>query len=143
MLALHDDSASLSTNNEWNMIVGYTPCSAMFGGVIELDGQKQIDSQTSIARQCIEFVARSTAIDDSEFESRLGFSRRELEEVLTDISRPANDRCHKDVTDAVNNCFNEICHGLTIDAQSWDQWFTCTKDDVQQAYEDWLTLIKR
>ena len=41
---------------------------------------------------------------------------------------------------AVNNCLNEVCHGLDMTPAEWRKWFTQPKDEIRRTYAEWLRL---
>jgi hypothetical protein len=76
-------------------------------------------------------------IDDFEFETRLGFERESLKAILS--SWPVlDDSTNGVVRLAINNCMNEVCHGINISDGDWNTWFTQSREQVAATFSKWL-----
>jgi hypothetical protein len=80
-------------------------------------------------------------IDDFEFATRLGFERESLKEILgtwplLDDSANGLGRL------AINNCMNEVCHGINISPRDWSDWFTQSPDEVKATFSEWLKVLR-
>jgi hypothetical protein len=93
-----------------------------------------------LALQCMKVIADGSEIEDWEFQTRLGITRPTLKEIISmwpEIDDSAED---SDEFLAINNCFNEICHGIHIPPIEWEKSFSQPRDTVKQAYANWLRL---
>jgi hypothetical protein len=87
-----------------------------------------------IVRGCLVAVLDGPWIGDWEFQTRLGIDRDALRELLA--AWPVLD----DTTEgspahlAINNCMNEVCHGVPIAAEEWPRWFKASPDEVRPTY---------
>ena len=90
--------------------------------------------------QCMKAIADGPQIEEWEFHTRLGLDRTNLRRIIS--LWPDIDDSSQDSDDflAINNCLNEVCHGINISAADWSNWFTQPKDEVKQTYHRWLKL---
>ena len=87
------------------------------------------ESESRIVLQCMTAVLESSEIEDPEFETRLGFDRKELRHLIENwASLKESDA----ITLAVSNCLNEVCNGIDIPSQEWDSWFDVPKEEVKR-----------
>ena len=88
-------------------------------------------------------IAHGSLIDDKEFHTRLGISRRILLELLANW--PAIDASdpNSEAFLGINNCMNEICNGVNLTPQQWAEWFDSPRSDIERAYEDWSRSVGR
>jgi len=93
-----------------------------------------------IVLQCMRAIAEGDDIDDWEFHARLGIERPTLKRII--LRWPDLDDRKQDSDEflAINNCMNEICHGIRLTAEKWSNWFTRPRDAVEQVYRNWLRL---
>jgi len=96
-----------------------------------------VDSQRNVIRQCLRAIQEGPFIEDWEFHTRLGMHRKELEELLSRWPNIDDSRDDSIEVLAINNCFNEICHGVGISDVEWKAWMTVSRSEVRQAYKDW------
>jgi len=71
-------------------------------------------SEKAIVLQCMKAIADGPEIEDWEFHTRLGIVRPTLRRVISlwpEIDDGSDD---SDEFLAINNCLNEICHGVDI-----------------------------
>jgi hypothetical protein len=99
--------------------------------------------EQEIVFQCMKFIAEGSDIGDWEFQTRLGITRPTLVKLIS--SWPEIDDCseNSDGDLAVNNCLNEVCHGLAVSPVEWKIWFSHPKERIQQTYNNWLKLRGR
>ena len=102
----------------------------MLVGFRSLDG-----AEKDLVRQCMQAVLDGSWIDDSEFQTRLGFEREELRAILT--SWPLLDDADALVGLAINNCMNEVCHGIYISDRDWKARFTQSPEQIKATYTKW------
>jgi hypothetical protein len=88
-------------------------------------------------RQSMQAVLNGSWIDDAEFGIRLGFERGSLKKIL-DSWPLFDDSAEGLVSLAINNCMNEVCHGINISGDEWNVWFTQSKDEVKATFSRWL-----
>jgi hypothetical protein len=100
-------------------------------------------SEQLVVLQCMKAIADSDAIGDQEFQTRLGVARPVLQEIIS--SWPEIDDSSEDSDGflAVNNCLNEVCHGVHWPESEWQNRFTEPKDVVKRTYQNWLKLAGR
>ncbi len=96
------------------------------------------DDEREIVRQCMVAIADGPFLDGPEFHTRLGISSGELKEVLS--RWPAADDANLVTQLAINNCLNEVCHGLNISEEDWGRWFNVAKREVKRIFLKWIEL---
>src|SRR6266404_7585941 len=97
------------------------------------------EAEKDIVHQCLKAILHGSYIDDREFPARLGFDRESLKQVL--CSWPQLDDTAEGLTRlAINNCMNEVCHGIDLSSSEWTTWFNVSKADVQATYFKWAKL---
>ncbi len=85
-------------------------------------------------------IADGQYIDDSEFQTRLGIDRLALRRVIEKWPHLDDSQSDSDQFVAINNCLNEVCHGIAISPEDWGKWFRETRDEVVETYRDWARL---
>ena len=75
------------------------------------------------------------------FHSRLGLDRSELREVVS--VWPALDDSQIVVELAINNCLNEVLHGIGMTPDEWSRWIDQPKEEVLRVYQTWARLKGR
>jgi hypothetical protein len=96
-----------------------------------------------VVLQCMKAIADSDAIGDREFQTRLGIDRSVLREIISSWPEIDDSPENSDRFLAVNNCLNEVCHGVHWAESEWPGWFTAPKDMVKRTYRNWLRLAGR
>lgn len=98
------------------------------------------EQEQNTVRQCMEAILNGDEIEDFEFQTRLGIDRLQLRQVL--VSWPHLDDAddNSDTCLAINNCMNEVVHGIYISPENWARWFTSPKEDVKATYQHWAEL---
>ena len=84
--------------------------------------------------------ATAAYIDDSEKYSRLGIEADVLSRLIDEWPNIYDHDEDGNGFLAVNNCFNEVCHGFKIEAADWKDWFDCPKIEVESTYRKWRSL---
>ena len=74
-------------------------------------------------------------IGDSEFQTRTGITRPELEQVIHNWPSLNDSMLINQL--AINNSFNEVLHGLNISDEVWTAWFSESRDKVREVYFKW------
>lgn len=96
--------------------------------------------EQEIVLQCMRFIAEGNSIEDWEFQTRLGIDRPTLVQIIESWPEIDNRVGGSDLDLAVNNCFNEVCHGVAISPTEFTSWFSHSKDEIKNAYGHWLKL---
>jgi hypothetical protein len=97
-------------------------------------------TEQALVLQCMKAIVDGDAIKDSEFQTRLGITRPVVRRIISqwpDIDDRVED---SDEFLAINNCMNEVCHGIRMTPEEWAERFTVPKDTILRAYDNWLTL---
>lgn len=99
------------------------------------------DDVETAARECVLYVIASPEFTGCKFLTRLGVTRDEAQECLARWPH-LNDGDHSTADHVlVNNCFNEICHGIWVPPEEWDTWFTRSRAAIRAAYVQWLLAV--
>jgi hypothetical protein len=93
--------------------------------------------QRRCAFECIRFVLHSDELDEPDRLTRIGASCDEIEAVLARWPDVADDDPGSLDHVIVNNAFNEVCHGIDIDKETWMKWFSVSPAEVAEAYRAW------
>ena len=96
--------------------------------------------EQQIVLQCMRAIAEGNEIDDPEFHSRLGITREILGRIIASWPEIDDQIVDSDEFLAVNNCLNEVCHGIRLTSDEWARQFTVPRESVKQAYSHWLRL---
>jgi hypothetical protein len=97
-------------------------------------------AEQELVLQCMKALVDGDAIKDWEFHMRLGVPRAQVRKIISqwpDIDDRVED---SDEFLAINNCVNEICHGIRMTPEEWTLRFTHPRDAILQAYDNWLRL---
>jgi hypothetical protein len=97
-------------------------------------------TEKEIVLQCMKAIVDGPEIEDWEFQTRLGIVRPTLRRIISlwpEIDDSSDD---SDEFLAINNCLNEVCHGVNISATEWQEWFAQPKDEIKQTFAKWLRL---
>src|SRR5882762_5924112 len=76
--------------------------------------QRAITERKAIVLQCMKAIADGPEIEDWEFHTRLGIVRPTLRRVISLWPGIDDGSDDSDEFLAINNCLNEICHGVDI-----------------------------
>jgi len=98
------------------------------------------ERENDVIRQCLIAVLDGPFIDDWEFETRLGFDRPTLREILSAHDQSGYKPKYPELSLAVNNCMNEIANGVTISPEKWARWFTVPKQMVESTLLKWNAI---
>jgi|SRR5690348_13718400 hypothetical protein len=88
--------------------------------------------------ECITFVANGSQIEDGEFHTRLGIERKTLDKIISTWPEINDSSEDSDQFLAINNCLNEVCHGISIPQEEWARSFSQPRERVKQAFSNWL-----
>ena len=95
------------------------------------------DEDKEAVLQCMRAIAESQLIEDWEIHTRLGLNRETLRAVVSRWPNIDDSVVDSDAYLAINNCMNEICHGVHIPTEEWDKWFTMTRAQILDSYRKW------
>ena len=104
-------------------------------GLQELSGSDQ-----ELILQSLRVITESEEIKDWEFHTRLGITRPVLRRIVSQWPEVDDRRNDSDEFLAINNCMNEVCHGIRLTPEKWALWFTQPRTVVNQTYKRWLRL---
>ena len=97
-------------------------------------------NEKEMVLKCMKAIADGPEIEDWEFHTRLGIGRSDLRRIIClwpEID-DTSDRSPEFL--AINNCMNEICHGVNISPTEWRRRLTQTRDEIRDTYHKWLRL---
>lgn len=94
--------------------------------------------ERNIAFQCLQFILEGGQFEEDEFQTRLGLTRPELEMLVSKWPRLDDKDNANDDYRALNNCFNEVCNGLSFSQKEWQAWFSVPRTTVREAFAHWL-----
>jgi hypothetical protein len=97
-------------------------------------------SEQQIVLQCMKAIADGPEIEDWEFQTRLGIVRPSLRRIISLWPAIDDSSDNSDEFLAINNCLNEVCHGLKLPDTEWRKWFAQPKDEIIKTYNKWLRL---
>ena len=100
---------------------------------------KLSDSDRQIVLQCLNAITKGKFLE-GEFHARLGIEPEELELLVAVYPNIDDSDDNSNATLAINNCFNEVCHGIHFSDREWSQWFNVSKSEVEEVYRKWTTL---
>lgn len=92
--------------------------------------------------QCLKAISEGNFLED-EFQTRLGIEKEDLRKLID--SYPEIDDSDNDSNEclAVNNCLNEVCHGLQFSETEWKKWFSVSREEIAETFKDWAELRGR
>jgi hypothetical protein len=96
------------------------------------------ENEQELALNCLKAIAEGDEIEDWEFQTRIGVTRPIVKQIISLWPDIDDHSENSDEFLAINNCMNEICHGIPITATEWARWFAQPKESVLQAYSTWL-----
>jgi hypothetical protein len=62
---------------------------------------------------------------EGEFQTRLGIEPKELEEIAGAYPNIGDSDDDSNAAIAINNCLNEVCHGISFTDRDWSQMVRC------------------
>ena len=96
--------------------------------------------EKEIVLQCMKAIADRPEIEDWEFRTRLGIARPTLRRIISVWPEIDDGSDNSDEFLAINNCLNEVCHGVRIPPTEWGKWFAQSRGEIKQTYAKWLRL---
>ncbi len=102
-----------------------------------------LPGEQQIVLQCMKAIADGHEIGGWEFQTRLGIVRPALKQIISLWPEIDDSSENSDGFLAVNNCLNEVCHGVHWTDTEWRTRFTQPKEEVKKAFQNWLRLRER
>jgi hypothetical protein len=100
---------------------------------------KLSDGDRQIILQCLNAILKGRFLE-GEFHTRLGMERAELEQVVAAYPHIDDSDDNSNAALAINNCLNEVSHGINFSNREWSQWFTVNRSEVDEVYRRWAIL---
>ena len=100
---------------------------------------KLSDSDRQTIFQCLNAILRGRFLE-GEFETRLGVGTEELERIVSMYPNVDDSSDSANTALAINNCLNEVCHGISFSHREWARWFTASKSEIEEVYRKWAVL---
>ena len=97
------------------------------------------DKERQIIFQSMNAILRGRFLE-GEFHTRLGIAPEELEQIVVAYPNVDVSDDHSNAALAINNCLNEVCHGVKFSDQDWSQWFAVSRSEVQDVFRKWAVL---
>ena len=101
--------------------------------------EKLSDREREIVLQSLNAILRGGFLK-GEFHTRLGIEREELERVVSAYPDLDDMNHGSKVSLAINNCLNEVCHGISFSSDQWARWFEVDRSEVKDVYRKWRIL---
>lgn len=98
------------------------------------------EREQDIVRQCMDAIYKGPYIENWEFHTRLGIDREALQKVIQSWPVLDDSNEHSEVCLAINNCLNEICHGVKIPTGDWPLWFNSPMEEINAVYIKWAKI---
>jgi hypothetical protein len=99
--------------------------------------QQLTPQERSIVKRAIDLILAGEYIEDFEFRTRLGVTRTEMALVSAKFAEVEQVGNEDIVTLSIHNALNEVCYGITIPEQEWQQWFGVSRDQVKTVFRVW------
>jgi hypothetical protein len=93
-----------------------------------------------IVRQALAALCHGTALDDPDLVARVGVGRAELARLLARWPQVHDTRPDAPDGFVINNCLNEVCHGIAWPPDEWNRWFDVPPERVAAVYARWAML---
>lgn len=100
---------------------------------------KLSDSERQIIFQCLNTILKGRLLEGG-FHTRLGIEPEELEQIVTAYPDVDDSDDNSNAAIAINNCLNEVCHGISFSNREWSQWFIVSKPQIVEVYRKWAVL---
>ncbi|HEY6417946.1 MAG TPA: hypothetical protein VIX59_02995 [Candidatus Binataceae bacterium] len=98
------------------------------------------EREQDIVRQCMNAIFKGPYIENPEFQTRLGINREALQKVIQSWPVLDDSKEDSDVYLAINNCLNEVCHGIKIPSGDWPLWFNSLREEIKAVYVKWAKI---
>ena len=100
-------------------------------------------SERDTALQCMRYVLESDCFEGDEFHTRLGLTQAELAMVISKWPLLNDEERENPDNMAVNNCFNEVCNGISLSNQEREKWFSVSIATVCETFAHWRQTVGR
>jgi hypothetical protein len=100
---------------------------------------KLSDTDRQIILQCLNAILKGRFLE-GEFDARLGIEPGEFERIVAAYPNVDDSDDDSNETLTINNCLNEVCHGIRFSNREWAQWFNVSKSEVEEVYRKWAIL---
>jgi len=100
---------------------------------------KLSDKERQIILQSMNAILRGCFLE-GEFHARLGIDPEELKQVIVAYPNVDDSDDDSNAALAINNCLNEVSHGVSFSDQDWSQWFDVSRAEVEDVYRKWAVL---
>jgi hypothetical protein len=99
--------------------------------------QQLTPQERFIVKRAMELILTGEYIEDFEFGTRLGVTRAEM--ALVSATFPQVEQIGNEdiVALGIHNALNEVCNGILIPEQEWQQWFGVPRDQVKAVLRIW------
>jgi hypothetical protein len=94
-----------------------------------------------IILQCMKCIYDGPYICDEEFHTRLGIGRSELKKIIEYWPDVDDFGSGSSAQLAINNCLNEVCHGISFSNDDWSNWFNATRSEIRNIYKRWAKSV--
>src|SRR5947207_2295887 len=109
LIDLGESAFLVSESDRSNRGVAASGSEPWIGSVFMLTPQER-----RVVLNCLRYIQQTDQLDASDFETRIGGTRRELGELIAQRSDDVDDWSLSERI-IVNNCMNEVCNGLPVD----------------------------
>ena len=96
-------------------------------------------SEREIIFRCLNAILKGRFLE-GEFHTRLGLEPEELEQIVATYPDIDDLDDNSNEVLAINNCLNEVCHGISFSNREWSQWFSISRSEVDEVYRKWAIL---
>ncbi len=90
------------------------------------------------AYHCLRAVVYGPFLEDSEFQTRLGLTRSEAQQLAGTWPEPEDPRA----VQMIVACINEVCHGIRFSDQEWRFWFSESPEEIRNVYLKWKSTVR-
>jgi NADH:ubiquinone oxidoreductase subunit E len=100
---------------------------------------KLTQNEKQIILQCLNAILNGSFLEH-EFHARLGIEIEDLSQVVSTYPNIEDSDDNSNETIAINNCLNEVCHGISFLEREWREWFNVQRSEVDEVYRKWAIL---
>jgi phage FluMu gp28-like protein len=101
-------------------------------------------SQLNEQEQQIILACMKAVLEDDELKfehhSRLGIDEKKLKEIIEKFPNINDFDEDSNETLAINNCLNEICHGIRFTESQRQKYFAYDREKIREVYKKWAEL---
>ena len=87
----------------------------------------------SLLHRAVEVVYSLEAIEDIDFQTRIGLNRDEIHVLLSSWDEITNDVIDSLTASAINNCCNELLFGVRFTDDQWEKHMQCEPKELIKA----------